>query len=170
MPASPWPMPGVSTMTRSKPAALHAAITSCERVGHLGRPPTGGQRAEEHLRRVDRVHADAVAEQRAAARAAGRVDGEHRDAELVLLVEPEAADQLVGERRLARPAGAGDAEHRARPRRRRPRELVAATGRRERPASMAVMTRASARAVAGAAAPSTEVGGSATEVDVALAR
>ena len=26
--ASPWPMPDVSTMTRSKPATLHAAMTS----------------------------------------------------------------------------------------------------------------------------------------------
>ena len=26
--ASPWPMPEVSTITRSKPATLHAAITS----------------------------------------------------------------------------------------------------------------------------------------------
>ena len=69
----------------------------------------GGQRAEQHLRRLDGVHADAVAEQRAAAAPPGGVDGEHRDAELVLLVEPEPAHELVGERRLARAAGAGDA-------------------------------------------------------------
>ena len=83
-----------------------------ERLGHLA-APTGGHRAEEHLRRLDRVHADAVAEQRAAAAAPGGVDGQHRDPELVLLVEPEAADELVGERRLAGAAGAGDAEHRS---------------------------------------------------------
>jgi hypothetical protein len=68
-----------------------------ERLGHLGLPP-GGQRPEHHLGRVDRVHADAVAEQGAAAPPAGGVDGEHRDAELVLLVEAEPAHQLVGER------------------------------------------------------------------------
>ena len=28
MPASPWPMPGVSTITRSKPAALAATMMS----------------------------------------------------------------------------------------------------------------------------------------------
>ena len=28
MPASPWPMPGVSTITSSKPAALQAAMMS----------------------------------------------------------------------------------------------------------------------------------------------
>ena len=33
MSASPCPMPGVSTMTRSLPAALHAAITSASRCG-----------------------------------------------------------------------------------------------------------------------------------------
>ena len=119
MAASPWPMPGVSTITRSEPAALQAATMSSSGLGQLGRA-AGGQRAEQDLRRVDGVHADAVAEQRAAAAAAGGVDGEHRDAELVLLVEAEAADQLVGERRLARAAGAGDAEHGHRAARRPP--------------------------------------------------
>ncbi len=33
MPASPWPMPGVSTMTRSKPAALATVITSPSPAG-----------------------------------------------------------------------------------------------------------------------------------------
>ncbi len=111
MPASPWPMPGVSTITRSWPAARQAATTSSMRSGTSAPERPGGERAHEHARVVDRVHADAVAQQRAAGPAPGGVDGEHGDAELVLVVEAQAADQLVGERRLARPAGAGDAEH-----------------------------------------------------------
>ena len=74
----------------------------------------GRQRAHEHLSTVDRVHADAVAEQGAAALALGRVDGDDRDARF-RIVEAEAADQFVGQRRLAGAAGAGDAEHRDRP-------------------------------------------------------
>ncbi len=77
----------------------------------LGGGVTRGQRPEVHVRRVDRVHADAVAEERTATAATGGVDRDDRDAELVLLVDAEAAHQLVGERRLARTPGAGDAEH-----------------------------------------------------------
>ena len=62
---------------------------------------------------LDRVHPDAVAEQRAAGLAPRRVDRDDRDAQRVALVEPEAAHELVGERALARAAGAGDAERRA---------------------------------------------------------
>src|SRR5689334_17796974 len=58
----------------------------------------------------NRVHADAVAEQRAAGLAPARVHRNHGDVELVVLVQAEAADQLVGDRRLARAAGAGYAE------------------------------------------------------------
>ena len=72
------------------------------------------ERAHEHVRGVDRVHADAVAEQRAAGLPPRRVDGEHRDVQPVALVEPEAAHQLVGERGFPRAAGAGDAERRDR--------------------------------------------------------
>ena len=111
--ASPWPMPGVSTTTRSKPAALRTAITSVRHDGQLV-AAAGGQRAEEDPVAVEGVHPDPVAEQRAAALAAGRVDGDHGDPELVLLVDPEPAHELVGQRRLAGAAGAGDAEHRHR--------------------------------------------------------
>ena len=79
--------------------------------GHLAVRIPGRQRAHEHLGAVDRVHADAVAEQGAAALALGRVDGDDRDARF-RIVEAEAADQFVGQRRLAGAAGAGDAEHR----------------------------------------------------------
>ena len=86
-----------------------------EVLGQRSAAAPRGHRAEVDLRPAEGVHADAVAEQRAAALAARRVDGEHRDPELVLLVEAEAAHELVGQRRLARAAGAGDAEHRDRP-------------------------------------------------------
>jgi hypothetical protein len=84
-------------------------------VGEPFREPAlgaaGGHRPEEDVLAGEAVHADPVAEQRAAALAPRGVHGEHGDAELVLLVEPEAAHQLVGERGLAGAAGAGDAEH-----------------------------------------------------------
>ncbi len=86
-------------------------------VGQAGRGlalrAAGGERAHVDLRAVDRIHADAVAEQRAAALAFRGVDGDQRDAPLGI-VEAEAAHQLVGHRGLAGAAGAGDAEHRDR--------------------------------------------------------
>ena len=72
----------------------------------------GGQRPEVDAVAVQGIHPDAVTEQRAATLASRRVDGEHGDAELVLLVGAEPADELVGERALAGAAGAGDAEQR----------------------------------------------------------
>ena len=60
---------------------------------------------------LDRVHADAVAQQRAAGALARRVDGDDGELQRVALVEAEAAHQFVGERGLAGAAGAGDAEH-----------------------------------------------------------
>ena len=95
-------------------------MTSSRCVGHLV-AAAGGEAAEEDPVAVEGVHPDPVAEQRAAAAAAGRVDGEHGDAQLVLLVDAQPADQLVGEGRLARAAGAGDAEDRDAARGRRPR-------------------------------------------------
>ena len=73
---------------------------------------TRGEGAEEDLVAVEGVHPDAVAEQRAAATASGRVDRDDGDAELVLLVDPEPAYQLVGQRRLAGSARAGDPQDR----------------------------------------------------------
>ena len=65
-------------MTRSKPATLHAAITSGSACDDLGAAFAGGERAHEDARPAgpwaDRVHADAVAEQRAAGLAPRRVD------------------------------------------------------------------------------------------------
>jgi hypothetical protein len=49
------------------------------------------------MRVLDRVHADAVAQQRAAGALARRVDRDDRELELVVLVEEEAAHQLVGQ-------------------------------------------------------------------------
>ena len=68
-------------------------------------------RAHVDVRSVDRVHPDAVAEQRAAALPPGRIDGDHGDPGIAG-IEAEAADDLVGQRRLAGAAGAGDADHR----------------------------------------------------------
>jgi hypothetical protein len=113
--ASPWPMPEVSTMIRSKPATLQAAITSGS-AWLISLPVSRVARLRMKTRAPcrhgpDRVHADAVAQQRAAALAPRRVDADHRDAQRVVLVQPQAADQLVGQAGLARAAGAGDAQH-----------------------------------------------------------
>ena len=122
----------------------------------LGEPAVGaagGHRPEEDVLAGEAVHPDPVAEQRAAALAPGRVDGEHRDAQLVLLVEPEAAHQLVGERGLAGAAGAGDAEH--------GHGVARGAGRGRpgsRPASASVRVRASV-AVSPAYRPSKDAGG-----------
>ena len=59
----------------------------------------------------DGVHADAVAQQRAAGLAAAGVDADDGHAQRVVLVEPQAADQLVRQARLAGAASAGDAQH-----------------------------------------------------------
>jgi hypothetical protein len=61
--------------------------------------------------RPDGVHADAVAQQRAAALAPAGVDADHGHAQRVVLVQAQAADQLVGQAALAGAAGAGDAQH-----------------------------------------------------------
>ena len=60
---------------------------------------------------LDGVHADAVAEQRAAGALARRVDRDQADLDGITLVETEAADDFIGQRRLAGAASAGDAEH-----------------------------------------------------------
>ena len=73
--------------------------------------PARGQRAHEHLLGRQRVHADAVAEQRAAAAAAGRIHRDHGDVAIGELAH-EAHQQFVGQRRLAGAAGAGDADDR----------------------------------------------------------
>ena len=70
-----------------------------------------GDRAHEDLLVGERVHADAVAEQRAAGAAARRIDRDHGDLP-VREVPHEARQQLVAEARLAGAAGAGDADHR----------------------------------------------------------
>ena len=60
--------------------------------------------------RADRIHADAVAKQGAAAFAPRRIDRDHRDIERIVLVEAQTADEFIGQRRFARAAGAGDAD------------------------------------------------------------
>ncbi len=76
----------------------------------LGRRRPRGHRPDDHAVAIDGVHADAVAEERPTGASTRRIDGEHGDAELVLLVEAEPEHQLVGERGLARSPGPGDPE------------------------------------------------------------
>jgi hypothetical protein len=97
------------------------------------------------LRMVDRVHPDAIAQQRAARLAPGRVDRDDRQAQPVVLVEPDAAHQFVGERALAGAAGAGDAQRGGLAGvgalvQLAQRGEIASSGRRARPFSSAVMT------------------------------
>ena len=61
-------------------------------VGRHLRAAARREAAEEDAVAVERAHPDAVTEQGAATTAAGRVDGEDGDAQLVLLVEAQAAD------------------------------------------------------------------------------
>ena len=68
-------------------------------------------RAHVNVGVIDGVHANAIAEQRTAGFAPGRVDCDDGDFQRIGMVEAEAADDFVGQRRLARTAGAGDAEH-----------------------------------------------------------
>ena len=68
------------------------------------------QRAHEQLRVLQRVHADAVTEQRAAGAPARRVHRHDRHPP-IRKVADDAAQDFVGQRGLAGSAGAGDAEH-----------------------------------------------------------
>ena len=74
---SDWPVPTVSTMTRSKPR-VEAVDRRARRARQAAELAAGRERADEgvRMRRV-RTHADAVAEDRAAADRARRVDGDH---------------------------------------------------------------------------------------------
>ena len=95
-------------------------LARCDRIGQRLRNffacLARCQRAHVDLRavgpRIDRIHADAIAEQCAAALATRRIDRDHRDLQLVALIEANAAHQLVAQARLACAAGAGDAERR----------------------------------------------------------
>ena len=76
-----------------------------------------GQRAHKNTRCIvrggpgrNRIHADAVAEQSAAAFAARGVNGDHGNAQAVAQIQPKAADQLVGERRFTGATGASDTD------------------------------------------------------------
>ena len=77
--------------------------------GDLAARAARRERAHEDAAAVERVHADAVAEQGAAALAPRRVDGDERDGD-VGPVEAEATQDLVGQGRLAGAARPGDAE------------------------------------------------------------
>src|SRR5207245_10692730 len=91
---------------------LAGGVEDPHRLGRGEREPTEvaarRHRSDEHTFVGGVVlHADAVAEDRAAAERAARVDGEHADLETVAAKE---TDELVRERRLARPGRARDAD------------------------------------------------------------
>ncbi len=71
---------------------------------------TRRHRAHEHARAAQTVHADAVAEQRATAAAAGGVHRNHRDVHGRKMLQ-KTVDDLVGDRTLAGTTGAGQANH-----------------------------------------------------------
>ena len=100
-----------------------------QRLGDFTRGIARCQRAHVNIRalsiRMDGVHADAVAEQRAARFAPRWVDRNDRDSELVVLVEAEAADKLVGQRAFSGASGAGDSQNRRFARFRRAQQLIA---------------------------------------------
>ncbi|OQA04813.1 MAG: hypothetical protein BWY66_02864 [bacterium ADurb.Bin374] len=82
-------------------------------VGQLASALAGGETAHEHVRVIDRVHADTVAEQGSAGFFLRRIDAEHA-VPAVGILEPEAPDQLVGETALAGAARPRDAENQRR--------------------------------------------------------
>ena len=106
---SPWPMPDVSTRIQSKPASWQARTASATDVDSSPRAPARGEAAHGGARMRQRVHADAVAEQRAAGQAARGIDAEDRHGGVVRALQ-EAQHDLVDERRLARAAGARHAD------------------------------------------------------------
>ena len=63
---------------------------------------------------INGIHANAVAQQRAAGFAPGGIDRQHRDTQAVTTVEPKTADHLIGQGRLAGATGAGNTQHRCR--------------------------------------------------------
>jgi hypothetical protein len=81
-----------------------------QRLADLASGIARRERAHIDMRVLDRIHANAVAQQRATGLAPRRVDRDDRDVQGIALVEAEAAHELVGQRALARAARAGDAE------------------------------------------------------------
>ena len=84
-----------------------------QRFGDFGAAGVArGERAHVNVFVIDRIHANAIAEQRAAGLTARRIDRDDGDLELIVLINAEATNQLVGQRRLPGTTGAGDAEAR----------------------------------------------------------
>jgi hypothetical protein len=88
-------MPLVSnTITRSKPAAFSDAHGFLHVLAQREVALARGERTHVHAFATDAVHADAVAQQRAAGLALARVHADHADG-LRRLIDDEAADQLI---------------------------------------------------------------------------
>ena len=100
-----------------------------QRPGDFARCIACRQRAHVNARafsvRMDRIHADAITQQRAARFSPRRVDRDDRDSELVVLVEAEAADELVGQRAFSRASRARDSHHRRLARFRHAQQFIA---------------------------------------------
>ncbi len=86
----------------------HAVLQHGTRRGMLA---SRRHRAHEHAMAAQGIHADAIAQQRTAGTAPGRIDREHGDAHLRERVQ-EAQQQLIDHARLAGAAGARDADDR----------------------------------------------------------
>ena len=71
----------------------------------------GGQGAHVNPRIADGVHADAVAQQRAAGLTLGRIHRDDAQGFVGEIVE-KAPHNFIDQRRLTRATGAGDAQHR----------------------------------------------------------
>ena len=104
---SDWPTPTVSTSTTSWPAASHSRSAS-RAPRDAAERAAGRRRADERLGAArEPLHTGLVAEDRAAAAAARRIDGQHR--EPVAVVDEVEAERL-DERRLPRARRAADAD------------------------------------------------------------
>ena len=97
MPASPWPIPGVSTITRSNPAALQASITPARASGTSPRDErVASDRKKTFGTPIEfmRMRSPSSAPPPFLRVGSTAMIG---DAQLVLLVATEPVQQLVGE-------------------------------------------------------------------------
>ena len=109
-PESPWPMPGVSTITRSKPAALHRSTIGGQ-SRHLAMRTRAWRASACRLRSARRARSCGCGRPAGRRRLRlGRVDGDDGDLELVGRSRRKRRISSSVRERLARAAGAGDAE------------------------------------------------------------
>ena len=108
MSTSSWPTPTVSMRTMSLPAASRTSAASDDSARQSAEVAARRHAADEDAGVGDvRLHADAIAENRAAGERAGGIDGDDADG---LLGAAELRNQAIDERALAGPRRAGDAD------------------------------------------------------------